>query len=75
MLFIYLYVCSPTALDALMCGCVEAILNSSSHKLKSILSSYDNLVDFCHSSVLSQRKGLQFISSPSTVNLAASETQ
>ncbi|XP_019854076.1 PREDICTED: metaxin-2-like [Amphimedon queenslandica] len=67
------YQSGPTALDALMCGCVEAILNSSSQKLKSILSSYDNLVDFCHSSVLSQRKGLQFISSPSTANLSSNQ--
>ena len=52
-----------------MYGCLEAVRSSGSLPLLESLNQYPNLNNYCENSVLSQRKGLQFITSPSSVNL------
>lgn len=58
-----------TTLDAVVYGCLEAVRSSDSLPLLESLNHYPNLNNYCENSVLSQRKGLQFITSPSSVNL------
>jgi hypothetical protein len=61
---------SPTILDALVYGCLEAVLTSDI-PLGDVLKQHVNLNNFCQSALLSQRTGLQFITSPSSANLAS----
>ena len=68
----FYFISRPTTLDAIVYGCVEAILTfQPKTRLADILIMYPNLGQFCQSSVQSQRKGLQFITSPSNINLAS----
>ena len=69
---------SPTTLDAVVYGGIEVVITcqQASGMLKRILKSgeltgnhwFPRLQQYCHASLLTQRKGLQFISSPSTAN-------
>lgn len=63
--------CRPTLLDAVVYGCIEAIIDTNT-PLVGVLSAYKNLNQFCQVSVFSQRKGLQFITSPSSATLVSS---
>lgn len=67
----------PTMLDVVVYGCVEAIVSYElpSGRLKEALQEFSNLERFSCNSILTQRKGLQFISSPSSANLVMLESK
>ena len=62
----------PTVLDAVVYGCLEAILTNGPSVLLDTLTARgsENLLKYCENSVSAQRKGLQFITYPSTQNLS-----
>lgn len=65
--------CRPSLLDAVVYGCLEAILtNGPSDLLDTLTASQgsENLLKFCENSLSSQRKGLEFISYPSSLDLS-----
>lgn len=70
--FIVPYQYRPSLLDAVVYGCLEAILTDGPSLLLDSLTlrGSENLLKYCESSLSSQRKGLQFISYPSSLNLS-----